>query len=648
MINPIFQGIKQDRFRQEWQRKPIMEVNEMAKEFVVGIDLGTTNSCISWVKPDKSKEVIPNAEGARTTPSVISFSKTGEIIVGEPAKRQAILNSDRTVRSIKRQMGTTFKVDIDGKEYSPQELSAQILRKMVRDAEAYLGGTIKRAVVTCPAYFNDAQRQATKEAGQVAGLDVMRIINEPTAAALAYGLDKKKEEKVVVYDLGGGTFDISILEIGDGVIQVVATNGNNHLGGDDFDQRVIDWLADNFKKEHGVDLRNDKQALQRLKEAGEKAKIELSSKLESDINLPFITATSSGPLHLETKLTRSTLESLTRELVEKTRDPVLNAMKDAKLKPEEIDEVILVGGMTRMPMVQTFIKEIMKKDPNKSINPDEAIAVGAAIQASILSGEMGKDVVLVDVAPLTLGVEVKGGLLEPIIERNTPVPVKKAKVFTTAEDGQTEVEVRVYQGERSLAAQNHMLGSFRLVGIPPSPRGIPQIEVGFDIDTDGIVHVKAKDLGSGKEQSMVVTGRNQLSSEDISKMVEDAKKFEEEDKKKRQEIEMKNEADNVAYATEKMLKENGDKIPPDLRGNLESLKNDLREAINQDNAQRIKVLMDQLKEQTMKAAEHLYKSPEQPSGDGQQPPQEPGEQPPSEEDRSKEDNAVDAEYEDVK
>lgn len=620
----------------------------MAKEYVVGIDLGTTNSCIAWVKPDKSKEVIPNSEGARTTPSVVSFSKTGEVIVGEPAKRQAILNSDRTIRSIKRQMGTTFKVDIDGKEYSPQELSAQILRKMVRDAESYLGGTIKKAVITCPAYFNDAQRQATKEAGQVAGLDVMRIINEPTAAALAYGLDKKKEEKVVVYDLGGGTFDVSILEIGDGVIQVVATNGNNHLGGDDFDQKIIDWLADNFNKEHGVDLRKDKQALQRLKEAGEKAKIELSSKLESDINLPFITATSSGPLHLETKLTRSTLESLTRDLVEKTRDPVLNAMRDAKMKPEDIDEVILVGGMTRMPMVHNFIKGIMKKDPNKSINPDEAIAIGAAIQASILSGEMGKDVVLVDVAPLTLGVEVKGGLLEPIIDRNTPVPVKKAKVFTTAEDGQSEVEVRVYQGERSLAAQNHMLGSFRLVGIPPSPRGIPQIEVAFDIDTDGIVHVKAKDMGSGKEQSMVVTGRNQLSSEEISKMVDDAKRFEEDDKKKRQEIEMKNEADSLAYATEKLLKENGDKIPGDLRGNLESLKNDLREAINQDNVQRIKVLMDQLKEQSIKVGEHLYKTPEQPAGDnGQQPPQEPGEQPPSD-DKPKDDDAVDAEYEDVK
>ena len=581
----------------------------MAKEFVVGIDLGTTNSVIAWVKPDKTSEVISNAEGSRTTSSVVSFSKTGEIIVGEPAKRQAVLNSDRTIRSIKRKMGTDSKSTIDGKDYTPQEISSYILRKMVKDAEAYLGGSIKKAVVTCPAYFNDAQRQATKEAGQIAGLEVLRIINEPTAAALAYGLDRKNDEKVVVFDLGGGTFDVSILEIGDGVIQVVSTNGNNHLGGDDFDKRVVDWLADNFRKAHGVDLRNDRQALQRLYEAGEKSKIELSTKMETDISLPFITATAEGPLHLEAKLTRATLESLVRDLVESTRGPVENALRDAKLNASDINEVLLVGGMTRMPLVQQTIKAIFKKEGNKSINPDEAVAVGAAIQSSILSGEMGKDVVLVDVTPLTLGVEVKGGLLEPIIERNTPIPVKKAKVFTTAEDNQTEVEVRVYQGERKIATQNHMLGSFRLVGIMSAPRNIPQIEVSFDIDTDGIVNVNAKDLGTGKEQGMVVTGRNKLDPTEINKMVEDAKRNEEEDNRRKQEIEMKNQADHLVYSIEKILRESGDKIPGDLRSKVESLKNDLRDAVNKENMQRIKVLMDALNLESMKMGAFLYKQP---------------------------------------
>ena len=581
----------------------------MAKEFVVGIDLGTTNSVIAWVKPDKTSEVISNAEGSRTTSSVVSFSKTGEIIVGEPAKRQAVLNSDRTIRSIKRKMGTDSKSTIDGKDYTPQEISSYILRKMVKDAEAYLGGSIKKAVVTCPAYFNDAQRQATKEAGQIAGLEVLRIINEPTAAALAYGLDRKNDEKVVVFDLGGGTFDVSILEIGDGVIQVVSTNGNNHLGGDDFDKRVVDWLADNFRKAHGVDLRNDRQALQRLYEAGEKSKIELSTKMETDISLPFITATAEGPLHLEAKLTRATLESLVRDLVESTRGPVENALRDAKLNASDINEVLLVGGMTRMPLVQQTIKAIFKKEGNKSINPDEAVSVGAAIQSSILSGEMGKDVVLVDVTPLTLGVEVKGGLLEPIIERNTPIPVKKAKVFTTAEDNQTEVEVRVYQGERKIATQNHMLGSFRLVGIMSAPRNIPQIEVSFDIDTDGIVNVNAKDLGTGKEQGMVVTGRNKLDPTEINKMVEDAKRNEEEDNRRKQEIEMKNQADHLVYSIEKILRESGDKIPGDLRSKVESLKNDLRDAVNKENMQRIKVLMDALNLESMKMGAFLYKQP---------------------------------------
>jgi molecular chaperone DnaK len=615
----------------------------MAKEYVVGIDLGTTNSCIAWVKPDKTSEVIPNSEGSRTTPSIIAFSKTGEIVKGEPAKRQAVLNSERTVRSIKRHMGEDYKVSIDGKDYTPQEISSYILRKLVDDAESYLGGKVNKAVITCPAYFNDAQRQATKEAGQIAGLEVQRIINEPTAAALAYGLNKEKDEHVVVYDLGGGTFDVSILEIGDGVIQVVSTNGNNHLGGDDFDKKIIDFLAENFRKEHGVDLRNDKQSLQRLKEAAEKSKIELSTKLETDINLPFITATSDGPLHLEQKLTRSTLESLVRDLIESTRDPIMKALKDAKLNTDEIDEILLVGGMTRMPMVQNFIKDIFGKTANKGINPDEAVAVGAAIQASIMSGDMGKDVVLVDVTPLTLGVEVKGGLMEPLIERNTPIPVKKSKVFTTAEDRQTEVEVRIYQGERSIASQNHMLGSFRLVGITPAPRGIPQIEVTFDIDTDGIVHVTAKDKGTNKEQSMVVTGRNKLSEEEINRMVDEGEKNKEKDEEKKKQIEMKNQADSLVYATEKLLKDSGDKIPSDIRGNLESLKNDLREAINNDNMARMKSLTEQLQEESMKAGEHVYKQQQeaQQAQQAQPNPEEDEQTPPAD------DDTVNADYEDV-
>ncbi|ONN26924.1 molecular chaperone DnaK [Thermosipho affectus] len=581
------------------------------KEYVVGIDLGTTNSVIAWMKPDSNVEVIPNAEGTRTTPSIVAFSKSGEILVGEPAKRQLILNSDRTIKSIKRKMGTDYKVKIDDKEYTPQEISAFVLKKLKRDAEEYLGGEIKKAVITCPAYFNDAQRQATKDAGRIAGFEVLRIINEPTAAALAYGLDKKgKEKKVLVYDLGGGTFDVSILEIGDGVIQVIATSGNNHLGGDDFDQKIIDWLAEEFKKQHGVDLREDKQALQRLRDAAEKAKIELSSKLETDISLPYITATAEGPLHLEMRLTRSMFESLTRDLVEMTRKPIEQALSDAKLRPEDIDEIILVGGMTRVPMVQNFIKEIFGKEPNKGVNPDEAVAVGAAIQAAILAGEegaQGKDIVLVDVTPLTLGIEVKGGLFEPIIPRNSTIPIKKSKVFTTAEDGQTEVEVRVYQGERPIAADNILLGSFRLVGIPPAPRGVPQIEVTFDIDSDGIVHVSAKDLGTGKEQSMVVSGRHKLSENDINKIIEDAKKFEEQDKRRREEVELKNKADDLAYYIEKSLKEYGDKIPQDEKQKLENLVKDLRDAINKNDIPRIKMLFDELDREKNKIGEYIYK-----------------------------------------
>ncbi|AFG35625.1 chaperone protein DnaK [Fervidobacterium pennivorans DSM 9078] len=581
------------------------------KEFVVGIDLGTTNSVIAWMKPDGTIEVIPNAEGSRTTPSIVSFTKTGEIIVGEPAKRQLILNSERTIKSIKRKMGTDYKVRIDDKEYTPQEISALILKKLKKDAEEYLGGEIKKAVITCPAYFNDAQRQATKEAGIIAGLEVLRIINEPTAAALAYGLDKMEgERKVLVYDLGGGTFDVSILEIGGGVIQVIATSGNNHLGGDDFDQRIMDYIIDEFKKQHGVDLRNDKQALQRIRDAAEKAKIELSTKLETDISLPYITATAEGPLHLEMKLTRAMFESLTRDLVEKTREPIERALNDAKLSPQDIDEIILVGGMTRVPMVQRFIKEIFGKEPNKSVNPDEAVAIGAAIQAAILAGTEGakdKDVVLVDVTPLTLGVEVKGGLMEPIIPRNTTIPVRKSKIFTTAEDGQTSVEVRVYQGERAMARDNIFLGSFQLVGIPPAPRGVPQIEVTFDIDADGIVHVSAKDLGTGKEQSMVVTGRHQLSSEDIERMIREAQMYEEQDRRKREEVELKNKADDLAYHIEKVLKENGDKIPADTKNRLEEIIRDLRDAINRDDIAKVKILFDDLQRESMKIGEYLYK-----------------------------------------
>ena len=581
------------------------------KEYVVGIDLGTTNSVIAWMKSDGAIEVIPNAEGNRTTPSIVSFTKTGEILVGEPAKRQLILNSERTIKSIKRKMGSDYKVRIDDKEYTPQEISAYVLKKLKKDAEEYLGGEIKKAVITCPAYFNDSQRQATKEAGIIAGLEVLRIINEPTAAALAYGLDKMEgERKVLVYDLGGGTFDVSILEIGGGVIQVVATSGNNHLGGDDFDQRIIDYLADEFKKQYGVDLRSDKQALQRLRDAAEKAKIELSSKLETDINLPYITATAEGPLHLEMRLTRAMFESLTRDLVEKTREPIERALNDAKISPQDIDEIILVGGMTRVPMVQKFIKDIFGKDPNKNVNPDEAVAVGAAIQAAILAGTEGakdKDVVLVDVTPLTLGVEVKGGILEPIIPRNTTIPVKKSKVFTTAEDGQTSVEVRVYQGERAMARDNIFLGSFQLVGIPPAPRGVPQIEVTFDIDSDGIVHVSAKDLGTGKEQSMVVTGRQQLSSDQIEKMIREAQMYEEQDKRKREEVELKNKADDLAYHIEKILKENGDKIPEDTKNRLEEIIKDLRDAINKDDIAKIKMLFDDLQRESMKIGEYLYK-----------------------------------------
>ncbi len=577
------------------------------KEYVVGIDLGTTNSVISWIKPDGNAEVIPNAEGSRTTPSIVSFSKTGEIMVGEPAKRQVILNSDRTVRSIKRKMGSDYKAKIDDKEYTPQEISAFILKKLKKDAEDYLDGKITKAVITCPAYFNDSQRQATKEAGIIAGLEVMRIINEPTAAAVAYGLDKTKgDKKIVVYDLGGGTFDVSLLDIGDGVVEVLATSGNNTLGGDDFDERLIDHIAGEFKKQHGIDLKKDKQAFQRMKDAAERAKIELSTKMETEISLPFITATSDGPLHLEMTITRSTFESLISDLIESTRDQVERVLNDKEMSPSEVDDIILVGGSTRIPYVQKFIKGIFGKDPNKGINPDEAVAVGASTQAGILGGDIDQDLVLVDVTPLTLGVEVKGGLMEPIIDRNSTIPVKKSKIFTTAEDGQPEVEIKVYQGERTMANDNIPLGSFKLTGIPPAPRGVPQIEVTFDIDSDGIVHVHAKDLGTNKEQSMVVSGRQKLSDDDIQKILKDAEKYEEQDKKRKQEVELKNKADELAHQIEKILKESGDKLSNEERSNLETKVKDLREAINNNNMQRVKLLFDQLQEESMKVGQKIY------------------------------------------
>jgi molecular chaperone DnaK len=568
------------------------------REYVVGIDLGTTNSEIAIVK-DGKPEVIANAEGSRLTPSIVAFTKTGEVLVGEPAKRQAILNAERTVRSIKRQMGTNNKIKIDNKDYTPQEISAFILRKMKNDAEAVLGGKITKAVITVPAYFEDAQRQATKDAGRIAGLDVMRIINEPTAAALGYGIDKSKDEMIIVCDLGGGTFDVSLLEIGGGVIEVKATSGNNHLGGDDFDQRIMDWLIDNFKKETGVDLSGDKQAMQRLKDASERAKIELTTKMETEINLPYITADANGPKHLQVSLTRAKLESLIRDIVEKMRDPIETVLNDSKIAIEDIGEILLVGGPTRMPIVQDFLKNIFHKEPSKAVNPDEAVSIGAAVEASILAGETKREVVLVDVTPLSLGVEVKGGLMHRIIPRNTTVPTKKSEVFTTAEDGQTEVEINVLQGERELAGDNKSLGRFNLTGIPPAPRGIPQIEVTFDIDSEGIVHVSAKDKATGKEQSIVINGSSNLSEEDIKKMVEEVAK-------RKLHLDMKNQADSLVYQTEKLLNDQGSKIDPALRAETENIVKDLKDALEKNDYARIKVLTDDLQKKSQQIGQTLY------------------------------------------
>jgi molecular chaperone DnaK len=549
----------------------------MAK--AVGIDLGTTNSVVAVLEGGEST-VIANAEGARTTPSVVGFSKSGEVLVGEVAKRQAVTNPDRTIQSVKRHMGTDWSTTVDGKSYTAQEVSARILMKLKRDAEAYLGEDVTQAVITVPAYFGDAERQATKEAGQIAGLEVLRIINEPTAAALAYGLDKEEEQTVLVYDLGGGTFDVSVLEIAEGVFDVKSTSGDTHLGGDDWDQAVIDWMVKSFKDKHGVDLAKDKMATQRLKEAAEKAKKELSSATETSINLPFITATADGPLHLEETLTRSQFNQMTADLLERTKAPFHAAIKDAGISTGEIDQVILVGGSTRMPAVAELVKELTGgKEPHKGVNPDEVVALGAALQAGVLKGDV-KDVLLLDVTPLSLGIETKGGVMTKLIERNTTIPTRKSEVFTTADDSQPQVEIHVLQGEREMAAYNNTLGKFQLVDIPPAPRGVPQIEVTFDIDANGIVHVSAKDRGTGKEQSMTITGQSALPKDQIDQMIRDAEAHAEEDRRRKVEADARNNADQLLYQTEKLVRDNGDKISAEHKAQLEESQGKVRDALN--------------------------------------------------------------------
>ncbi|HUR49490.1 MAG TPA: molecular chaperone DnaK [Acidimicrobiales bacterium] len=583
----------------------------------VGIDLGTTNSVVAVLEAG-DPTVIPNAEGGRTTPSVVGFAKgSAEVLVGEVAKRQAITNPDRTIRSVKRQIGTTWNVDIDGKKYSPQEISARILQKLKRDAEAYLGDTVTQAVITVPAYFDDAQRTATQEAGKIAGLEVLRIINEPTAAALAYGLDKEadSDETILVFDLGGGTFDVSILEIGEGVFEVKSTNGNSHLGGDDWDQRVMDWLVTEFKNTEGVDLGADKMALQRLKEAAEKAKIELSNVTETNINLPFITATSEGPKHLDLKLTRSKFQELTADLVDACKGPFEQALKDAGVSTGDIDHVILVGGSTRMPAVQELVHSLTGKEPHKGVNPDEVVALGAAIQAGVLKGDV-KDVLLLDVTPLSLGIETKGGIMTRLIERNTTIPTRRAEVFTTAEDMQPSVEIHVLQGEREMASFNKTLGKFQLVDLPPAPRGVPQIEVTFDIDANGIVHVSAKDKGTGKEQSMTITGQSSLPKDEIDRMMRDAEAHAAEDKARRDEAEVRNQADTLVYQTEKLLKEQGEKITGDERDSVESALAQLKTAIAGTDVEAIKSGVEALGTASQGFASRLYQeaSAQQASG----------------------------------
>ena len=576
----------------------------MAK--VIGIDLGTTNSCVAVIEGGEPV-VIANAEGARTTPSVVAFSKDGERMVGQVAKRQAITNPERTVASIKRHMGSDYKVSIDGKNYTPQEISAMILQKLKSDAEAYLGSTVTEAVITVPAYFTDAQRQATKDAGKIAGLDVKRIINEPTAAALAYGIDKEDDQKVMVYDLGGGTFDVSIIEMGDGVQEVLATAGNNRLGGDDFDQRIIDWLADEFKKEQGIDLRSDKMAMQRLKEAAEKAKIELSGVTTSQISLPFITADATGPKHLETTLTRAKFNEMTADLVEATMGPVRQALSDSGLQASQINKVLMVGGSSRIPAVQEAIKSYMGHEPFKGINPDECVAVGAAIQGGVLGGDV-EGILLLDVTPLSLGSETMGGVSTKIIERNTTIPTKKSQIFSTAADNQTSVEVHVLQGEREFAKDNKTLGVFHLDGIMPAPRGVPQIEVTFDIDANGIVHVSAKDLGTQKEQSISITSSTNMSKDDVEKAVKEAEQYAAEDKKRKESIDTRNEADQMVYQCEKIIKENGDKIPEGDKSEIQAKIDALKEALKGDNMDDIKAKKDALTEKFNKVAETMYQA----------------------------------------
>ncbi|MDI6735689.1 MAG: molecular chaperone DnaK [bacterium] len=630
---------------------------------VVGIDLGTTNSCLAIMEGGEPK-VIANVEGGRTTPSVVGFTKTGERLVGQIAKRQAITNPENTVYSIKRFMGRKYSevgaergevpykvieakngdvcVKVMDKEYSPPEVSSMILRKLKEDAESYLGEKVTQAIITVPAYFNDSQRQATKDAGKIAGLEVLRIINEPTAASLAYGLDKKKNEKIAVYDLGGGTFDISILEIGEGVFEVKSTNGNTHLGGDDFDQRIIDWLADEFKKEQGIDLRKDKMALQRLKEAAEKAKCELSTTVTNDINLPFITADASGPKHLNITLTRAKLEELVDDLVDKTIGPCQQALQDSGFKSNEIDEVVLVGGQTRMPKVQQVVKELFGKEPHKGVNPDEVVAVGAAIQAGVLKGEV-KDVLLLDVTPLSLGIETLGQVFTKLIERNTTIPTKKSQTFSTAADGQTAVTINVLQGERAMVYDAGMksLGRFDLVGIPPAPRGMPQIEVTFDIDANGIVSVSAKDLGTGKEQAIKITSSSGLSKDEVAKMVQEAESHAEEDKKKKEEVEIRNQADTLIYTTEKTLKEYGDKVSEDEKKKIEDAIVELKKSLEGQDIDAIKKAIENLAQASYKIAEEMYKQ-----ASAQQQPGETQTSSPEQEEKheEKKEDVVDAEY----